>query len=207
MTQEQFTEAVMEQLFVRGFQCPDKCLLTMYVRMEWARLGGSPDHGPFAEMCAEILRLRNDAVDPRMGIPSPTAGARDEWLAVHEAGHAIVVVRAGMTLRGVRFYGNGFPGETGFEEPDWEESTDEDLLRRLIRIDVAANIAELTCGHEPEGGYPSRFFDHRKPVTGEEYPSDIIGAWKHALRLATVQFEREGWRSTAMNFGLRGVRS
>ena len=45
---------------------------------------------------------------------------------------------------------------------------------------------------EPAGGYPSRFFDHQKPEVGGQYPTDIIGAWKCALRLATIRFEREG---------------
>jgi len=95
---------------------------------------------------------------------------------------------------GTRFYGDdGFPGEAGFEFFDWEHSSDEDGLRRHIRIDVAANIAEMTQANcDPAGGYPSRFFDGRKPVPGEQVPSDVQGAWKCARQLAIVLFQRAG---------------
>jgi len=156
-------------------------------------LGPLTDPGAFA---ANSVPLLPKATDPMMGTPASTAGARDEWLAIHEAAHAIVVIKAGIALRGVRFYGNGFPGETGFEETGWQESTDEDLLQSLIRISVAANIAELMHGHEPEGGYPSWFFDDRDPAERCICPSDVIGAWEGAKRLATVRFEKVGKEAT-----------
>jgi hypothetical protein len=189
MTQEQFTDAVMEILFVRGFTCPPWSALLICVQTDWARLGPLTDPVVFAESSVPPMEM---AADPTMGTASPAAGARDEWLAVHEAGHAIVGLRAELVLRGVRFYSGGFPGLTLFEDSDWQTSMAEDLLRRQIRVDVAANIAEIMRGHEPNGGYPSRFFDDKNPADPGNYPTDIIGAWKRALRLATIRFERDG---------------
>jgi hypothetical protein len=189
MTQGQFTDAVMEILFVRGFACPSHSDLLLCVQTDWARLGPLTDPVVFAENSVPPLTI---ATDPMVGTASPTAGARDEWLAIHEAGHAIVGLRAGLVLRGVRFYNDGFPGLALFEDFDWQTSMDEDLLRREIRVDVAANIAELMRGHEPNGGCPSRFFDDKNPADPANYPTDIIGAWQRAWRLATVLFERDG---------------
>jgi hypothetical protein len=122
-------------------------------------------------------------------LPSPTAGARDEWLAVHEAGHAIVGVKASFRLRGVRFYGDrGFPGEAGFDNVEWSESEDEDLLRRLIRVDVAGNIAEIlhpTC-EAPQG----RLSDLYRDRTAGDRPTDFITADARAKHLATVVFQK-----------------
>ena len=150
MTQAEFIDAVLEQLFVKGFSDLNVPMLSMYVDLEWKRLQQAPDPGMFAEKCVGVLGIVNRDLNPMMGNhPSTTIGAREEWLAVHEAGHAIVGLKAGFTLRGVHFYGDyGFPGETSFEDIEWRTSTDESLLRRQIRVDVAGNIAEIlhpTC--------------------------------------------------------------
>jgi hypothetical protein len=195
MTQEQFVNAVMEQLFVRGFVCPPRPSLSICVQTAWPSLGPLSDPGAFATNSVPPLPK---ARDPMMGTLASAAGARDEWLAIHEAAHAIVVLKAGIPLRGVRFYGDGFPGETGFEETGWQKSTDEELLQSLVRISVAANIAELIYGHEPDGGYPSRFFDDRDPAEGCVCPSDVIGAWEGAKCLATVRFEKAGKEPTLL---------
>jgi hypothetical protein len=136
-------------------------------------------------------RIRQ-ATDPEKGTPLSSAGAGEKWIAVHEAAHAIVAIKAGIGIRGIRFYGDGFSAEMGIEEPDWQESTDEEMLRGLVRVDVAANIAEMMRGYEPKGGYPSRFFDDKDPTVRCPCPTDVIAAWEHANRLATVRFEKEG---------------
>jgi hypothetical protein len=194
MTQDQFTDAVMEQLFVRGLTCPLRATVAILVGSDWQTLGPLTDPAAYIETLSPFPGLITQAM--MLGKPASAAGARDQWMAVHEAAHAIVVVKAGIGLRGVRFYGDGFPGETGFEEPDWWESTDEDMLQSLVRISVAANVAEFMKGFQPEGGYPSQFFDDRDPAQPGHYPSDVIGAWDRAARLATVRFEKEGKEPT-----------
>ena len=122
--------------------------------------------------------LVRQATDPELGIPASLAGAREEWIALHEAAHAIVAVKAGIMVRGIRFYGDGLRGETGIEDLDWLESTDEQLLRGLVRLDVAGNVGEIIRGYEPKGGYLSRFFDDKDPAQPANYPSDVIAAWQ-----------------------------
>jgi len=190
MTQDQFTDAVMETLFVRGFVCPPRATVAIFVGTDWQRFGPLTDPAACIESLSRVPNLIRQAT--MLGLPASASGARDDWIAVHEAAHAIVVIKAGITLRGVRYYGDGCPGETGFEETGWQESDDADLLQSLVRISVAANIGGLMHGHEPEGGLPSRFFDERNPAERGHYPSDIIGAWEAAKHLAIVRFEKAG---------------
>jgi hypothetical protein len=195
MTEGQFIDAVLEDLFVRGLNCPNLHLLTTYVRMERDRSGQWPEPAVFADKCTQLPGVTHCPVDQMTGTsPSVTAGAREKWLAVHEAGHAVVGIRSGLTLRGIRFYGDGGPpGEAGFEQFDWQSCTDESRLLRNIRVDVAANLAEILLDvREPDGGRPSLFFDHRDPAQPGNYPSDIIGAWKCARHLAILQLTRPG---------------
>lgn len=192
MTPEQFTEAMLEYLFVRGFDCYHSHLIPLFAQAQRQPGGDWLAVAAFAEHCIQTgIALQPVREGKR---PSPTAGACERWLAVHEAGHAVVGVRSGLVLRGVRFYGDdGFPGEAGFEHFDWGSSTDEMRLRRHIRVDVAANLAELILGiREPDGGRPSLFFDHHDPALPGAYPSDIVDAWKCARRLALLPFARSG---------------
>jgi hypothetical protein len=181
MTEDQFTDVVMEQLFVRGFICPPRATVAVFAWTEWQRHGQSPEPAAVIDDMVRVPGLMKQAM--LLGKPASQSGACDQWIAVHEAGHAIVVLKAGITLWGVRYYGDGFPGETGFEETGWQRSTDEELLQSLVRISVTANIAEMMHGHEPEGGYPSRFFDERDPAQPGQYPSDVITAWEIAKDL------------------------
>ncbi len=199
MKQDQFTDSVMEQLFVRGFVCPPRATVAIFVGTDWQRFGPLTDPAACIESLSRIPGLINQAT--MLGVPASAAGAREEWLAIHEAAHAIVVLEAGITLRGVRYYGDGFPGETGFEETGWQTSNDEALLQSLVRISVAANIAEIMHGHEPAGGYPSQFFDNRDPAQPGQYPSDVTTAWDVAKDLAIVRFEKAGIKPTIL--GLR----
>jgi hypothetical protein len=192
MNEGQFIDAVLERLFSQGLSCPNLPLLSDYARMELQRQRSWPDPSAFAERCKQLPGVTVQPVEPRSGTsPSVTAGARDRWLAVHEAGHAIVGVEAGFTLRGVRFYGSdGFPGEAGFEDTVWETSKDEDLLRRLIRVDVAGNIAEILhpdCS-APQGRLSGLYADR----TPGDRPTDFISADARARHLAVVLLETAG---------------
>src|SRR5271163_1633603 len=89
----EFIFAVLEHLFIRGFNCQNRPLLGTYAGMERDSIGAWPDPGLFAEKC---IGLPGVAYQPRLldKLPSRTAGARERWLGIHEAGHAIVGVRA-----------------------------------------------------------------------------------------------------------------
>jgi hypothetical protein len=195
MTEGQLIDAVLEHLFIRGLSCLNLPLLSVYARMDRDRHGAWPDAHAFADQCTQLPGVTHRPVDQMTGTsPSRTAGASERWLAVHEAGHAIVGIRSGSTLRGIRFYGDGGPpGETGFEHFNWQSSADESRLLRNIRVDVAANLAELLLAvREPDGGRPSLFFDHHDPAQPGNYPTDIVGAWKCARHLAILQFTQSG---------------
>jgi hypothetical protein len=191
MTEGQFIDAVLEHLFVRGLNCPNLSLLAMYVRMDWERLRVSPDSVSFAEKCVQLPGVTYQPT--RLGKnPSLSAGASEQWLAVHEGGHAIVGLMSGFTLRGVRFYGDdGFPGETGLEDVPWKLSADEALLRRLVRVDVAGNVAQMLYpGCEaPMGGRLSMLYNDRTPG---DRPTDFISADARAARLTFVLQQWDG---------------
>lgn len=191
MTPESFVDLVLENLFFRGFNCPNLPLLTTYVKMEYDRRGASPDLGVFLQTCLDLPGMTVRPVSPTGEPASPTAGACDRWLAVHEAGHAVVGVVAGFTLRGIRFYGpGGFPGETGFPDDDWRGSTDEDFLRRLIRVDVAGTVAErvFPTGREPENALSTLYDD----LTPGDRPSDFCSADARARHVAALLQQATG---------------
>lgn len=190
MDSARFIDTVVEWLFVRGFNCRNIPMLAAHIRSNWERLE-STEPASVAVSCLGWPGLVYKPTSSMGEGPSDTAGAGDRWLAVHEAGHAIVGIRANLKLWGIRFYGaTGITGETGFEEFDWTSSNDESLLRQHIRIDVAANLAEMILAvRVPDGGYPSRFFDSQRPTREMHIPSDIIGAWKKAHRVVTVRNE------------------
>src|SRR5260370_38493784 len=100
MMEQEFTHAVLEELFVQGLNCPNVPLLSIYAQLEREHLGTWPDPRTFAEKCVQFPGV---TIQPRMldRTPSRTAGACEKWLAVHEAGHAIVGVSAGLFLKGV----------------------------------------------------------------------------------------------------------
>ncbi len=190
-----FTNAVLERIFVAGLDCQNLPLLEFLVRNELRNLGASPDPDAFIHTSFPAIGLTCAAREEMYGtLASPTSGARHEWLAIHEAGHAVVGLLSGLTLWGIRFFGDGtMVGQTGFPPDDWPNCADEAMLWGMIRTDVAANVAEFLMQKSvPKGGWPSQYFDYERPVAGGQYPSDIINAWKRALRLATVEFEREG---------------
>jgi hypothetical protein len=197
MNRQEFTVAALERLFVRGFDCSnhkriEDCVLT---REAWMR--PAPDPDAFASWYAEEPGLAVPFVVMATGAtPSLTAGANNLCLALHEAGHAVVALAEGLAVYGVRFFGDyGSSGETGVRSFPWENSTDEEAIRRAIRVDVAANLAEMTCSEcEPAGGLPSCFLDDKDPTIPMQAPTDIISAWGRAHRLATLRFSRAGER-------------
>ena len=201
MTQDEFTDAVMEALLCGASPAWTGAVSGRTWEWNWPVSAIARPDGLHRDSLA-VPGLVRQATDPELGIPASLAGAREEWIAVHEAAHAIVAVKAGIMVRGIRFYGDGLRGETGIEDLDWLESTDEQLLRGLVRLDVAGNVGEIIRGYEPKGGYLSRFFDDKDPAQPANYPSDVIAAWQqHAGRLATVRFEKEGKEPTVV--GLR----
>jgi hypothetical protein len=192
MTEAQFIDAVLEHIFVQGMHCPNLSLLSMCLRTNKADPQGPWDPIAFAQKCIQEYGIAHPAVSPVGGLASRTAGARDQWLAVHEAGHAIVGIKAGFALRGVRFYGaEGFPGEAGLEDVEWQGSRDEDLLRRLIRVDVAGNIAQMLYpGCEaPLGGRLSELYKDRTPG---DRPTDFISADMRAAHLTVALAQWNG---------------
>ena len=74
MTEKQFIDAVMEEIFIRGFICPPVPVISNLVQGDWQRIEESPDPTRFAERCFQFLGLTNRATNPIMGIPSTTAG-------------------------------------------------------------------------------------------------------------------------------------
>jgi hypothetical protein len=190
VTEEQYINAVMEALFGRGVVCPRQTVAVIAANY-WQSLGPSADPAICIETLSRIPNLIRPAMDPEKHIPWSPVGACEEWIAVHEAAHAIVAVKARIMIWGIRFYGDGLRGETGLEEHAWWESDDEDLLQRLVRVDVAGNVGERMRGHEPNGGYPSQFFPEGGLRKDIKYPTDIIQAWDHAMRVARVRFAKE----------------
>jgi hypothetical protein len=186
MTREDFTDAVLEQFFVQGVNCQNLPLLSVYADMESVHPGVWPDPRAFALKYRDSPGLTRKA--EQLGkFVSPTAGARHKWLAVHEAGHVIVGLKGGLSLKGIRFYDADDKqlGEAGLEDPPWQSSSDENLLRMLIRVDMAGNIAQLVYpGCEPpEGGRLSELYKDRTPG---KRASDFCCADARANQLAVV---------------------
>jgi len=191
MNQEQFVNNLLEYLFVHGFDA-DRGTLSSEVHREWTALGKCPDFASFATKCTQCIWLARPAVSPDRQMPaSPSAGASEKWLAVHEAGHAVVGIQAGLFLKGIRFFGaNGYPGQTGLEDPPWQSSSDKKLLRRLIRVDVAGNIAALLHpGCTAPEGRLSEWYDDRTPG---DRPTDFICADARAVRLGKLLLKKKG---------------
>ena len=46
MTREQFIDAVMEEIFIRGFTCPSVPTLALVVQSDWERSGPRPTRRP-----------------------------------------------------------------------------------------------------------------------------------------------------------------
>jgi hypothetical protein len=197
VTEDQYFATIMETLFSRGLTWDqEKGQKAIAIYAENYRQSGEPSTTLAAciEMLNRIPNLLRPAKVTKDGISCSTTGACGEWIAVHEAAHAIVAVKAGTRVWGIRFYGDGSIGETGIEQFNWRESTDEDLLGILVRVDVAGNVGELMRSHDPSsrGGRLSRFFPEDGPQKDGDYPYDAVNAWDHAKCLALVRFQKAG---------------
>jgi hypothetical protein len=109
MTRNEFITAVREHVFVRALRFRNVAELGPYADTAFQQTGAWPDPAVFATDCQEKLNLVEPAVAPNGAAASPAAGARDRCIAIHEAGHAVDGVRAGIALQGIRFYGDGVP--------------------------------------------------------------------------------------------------
>jgi hypothetical protein len=181
----QLLDDVLEEAYVAGFNCTDEQRLAQIVESEERPAGVTAN--ALATKYIGMPGLFARPAMPQTGAqPSSTAGALESWLALHEAGHAIVAVRGGLPVRGVRFFEpNGFPGETGIVERGWNRSMDAAFLQRLVRIAVAGNVAQIIwegC-KEPEGGQLSKLYDD---LTGGNRPTDFIMADARAARVTYI---------------------
>ena len=79
MTQDQFTDAVMEELFVRGFVCPPRAAVAVFVRTDWQRFGPLTDPAACIESLSRVPDLLSQAT--MLGFPASASGcARNGWL-------------------------------------------------------------------------------------------------------------------------------
>jgi hypothetical protein len=197
MTQDEFTQAAVEYLFAKGYNLT--YLFFSYAHIDWSILGEAADPVSFAERTMQFPKAVQPAIWPGSGnLASTTAGAGAEWIAVHEAGHAIVAVKAGFHVSGIRFYDGDNPcGETGVGEGF--ERSDVDTLRRGIRLSVAGNVAEsLFPQHSGREARLSSIFDDR---SAGERSTDFCEAYRLASKLSTILLGRpatiddEYWKS------------
>jgi hypothetical protein len=190
MSVDRWAENVLEEICVRGYIFSDHHVLSVLPALRGS-LGVSADIADYADWYIKNIKLTNVHKDPEIGVISATARPREEWLAVHEAGHALVGVRGGKKIWGVRFNREGKKGETVFESLDVVDRLEEIVLRREVRVSVAANLAELMCEHPADGGRPSQSLGGGRPQRGIKYPTDIIHAWEEAKILARIKLYGE----------------
>ena len=188
MHQEPFVAEILEQIFSLGLHVPHARSVSQYLERT-CNGDATPNPSDFIEECIDEFDLISDP-NPLWGTISRTAGAAHKWLAVHESGHAIVGLTVPLLLTGIRFNRDGSKGLAIFHDPDWRDSTDEELLRRLIRVDVAGNMAQmLRPGCHPPEGCLSSLYDDRTPG---DRPTDFIDADEKAKHLAISLLERMG---------------
>lgn len=188
MHQEAYVAEILEQIFSLGLHLPHAQDVLEYLQ-RICDGDATPNPSDFIEDCIDEFDLTRQP-NQLWGTISRTAGAAHKWLAVHESGHAIVGLNVPLLLTGIRFNHDGSKGLAIFHDPDWRDSTDEELLRRLIRVDVAGNMAQmLRPGCHPPEGCLSSLYDDRTPG---DRPTDFIDADEKAKHLAIVLLERTG---------------
>ena len=193
MYKEQFIAEVLEQLFNRGFVGPHALDASEFLEREYDD-DELPNHDEFVDLCIRHFKLTCCSRNHELGITSTTAGAAHYWLAIHEAGHAIVGVKMGFLLTGVWFFCNGEKGEAIFHDPDFPDAPQEAeaLLRKLIAIDVAGIVAEnllkaIHIGSDTPEALLSTWYSDRL-VPGCACPSDFPIADAKAHRIVNLQF-------------------
>jgi hypothetical protein len=99
-------------------------------------------------------------------------------------------MKIGLKFTGIRFHDDGDSGVTVIRDIDWRYSTDVNLLKRLICVDVAGNVAEriLNCLQQ-DAAEPveplSAWFDGRLS-SNPAISSDFVWAARRADRLGHV---------------------
>ena len=192
MTQQEFADTAIDHLFIQGYHFPCYRHGISCTRDWWANSGERPDLLAFVQYSKQFNLAQLIAVPGSSILPS-TLGAGNKCIAIHEAGHAIVGVKAGLCLVGICFFGaDGYPGLALFEDTPLHNSMDVALLRAHIRTDVAGNIAEVT--HPPyqslHGGRLSCIYDE---PNRRNYPMDFQNAHQKAIRVAALLQGWDGW--------------
>lgn len=164
MNEDEFIDDCVNEIFARGLIPPYEDEVLEYLYGQYDDIESIPAKADFIEKCIDHFDLT-------------TVGASHYWLAVHEAGHAIVGLKFGLPLRGVRFHDGGKTGVAVFRDPERRRSKDETIIRKLIEVDVAGNMAQIVYpGCEaPIGGHLSDLYvsDLRPGEHGDKYPSDF----------------------------------
>ena len=200
MHQEQFIADILEQIFSRGLHVPRALRVSQYLERTYDG-ETTPNPSEFIEECVGEFDLTVEP-NPKWGIISRLAGAAHKWLAVHEAGHAIVGLKVPLLLTGVRFNRDGTKGLASLHDPDWPNSKDEELIRHLIAVDVAGIVAEnvkqvIHDGCDAPEPYLSTYYGRTDRPT---CPSDLTDdADPKAARLAFLICEREGIDPAALS--------
>ena len=200
MHQEPFVAEILEQIFTLGLHVPRAQSVSKYLELTCDG-EATPSPSDFIEECIDEFDLTIEP-NPRWGTISRTAGAAHKWLAVHEAGHAIVGLNVPLPLTGIRFNRDGSKGLAILHDPDWPNSKDEELIRRLIAVDVAGIVAEnvmqvLHDGCDVPEPYLSTFYGRtdQPPCS-----SDLIDdADPKAAHLAFLICEREAIDPATLN--------
>lgn len=179
---KQFVVDVLEELFQRGLEIPREADLTSYLRSEFDDSDWKPTEDELICACVRKFKLTN--FDPELECYiSNTAGAGREWLAIHEAGHAIVGLELEFLLTGVRFFPDHLEGPKGISIFHNPTGNDRCLILGLIAVDVAGNIAQLITPKcdEPNGGRLSELCEGFS--LERVYPSDFFCANKNADKI------------------------
>ena len=178
MNEDEFIDDVLEQIFCLGLKVPHPLDVSGLLCDD----EDLPDREVFIAECVDYFGLTSEIEG--WGTISITVGASDEWLAVHEAGHAIVGLKMGLPLTGVRFNLDGSKGDTIFHDPDWPVPISKEFVLPLINVDVAGNMAQIvfpSCEY-PEGGFLSELYN-ADLSPGCRCPSDFVLADDKAHRL------------------------
>ena len=122
---------------------------------------------------------------------------KENWIAVHEAGHVIAGLSAGYNLVGVRFFSHRcevkntdiVAGRAIFDEIETAGASEDELLN-LACFDVAGNVAQLvTPGCEPPyGGWLSAIY--ASDVRPSRPPTDLEAADETATCILALRHQR-----------------
>ncbi|WP_010583098.1 hypothetical protein [Schlesneria paludicola] len=200
MYEEQFVAEILEQIFSLGLHVPRALRVSQYLERTYDG-ETMPNPSEFIEDCIDEFDLTIEP-NPKWGTISRTAGAAHKWLAVHEAGHAIVGLKVPLLLTGVRFNRGGTKGLAILHDPDWPNSKDEELISHLIAVDVAGIVAENVMqvfhdGCDAPEPYLSTYYGRTDQPSCS---SDLIDdADPKAAHLAFLICEREGIDPAALS--------